>query len=278
MSNLFKRLYNKIIHAFIPVNIPFKGYNQLRQKIPFVDDLSDQELQELNKLLDWSAFVVDHNGRRFGNQTRRHKRGTPQKIPDRRIQVLNQSFCLADKHIVEAGCFEGIHTVGLCQYAKRVTAFDSRIVNVVKTTVRCSLFSCYPKVFKLDLDGDNVDLSPISADVMFHVGVLYHLKDPVSHLLSLGELIHDGILLDTHYAEESEATESYQVGEQVYRFKKYKEGGYQDVFSGMHDFARWLRLEDLIRILKQTGFAVVDVVEKRVERNGPRVLLIAKRV
>jgi len=32
----------------------------------FVDLLSDADLAELNKLLDWKCFTVDCKGRRFG--------------------------------------------------------------------------------------------------------------------------------------------------------------------------------------------------------------------
>jgi hypothetical protein len=36
--------------------------------------------------------------------------------------------------------------------------------------------------------------------------------------------------------------------------------------------------DDIIALLRQTGFEQVDVIETREERNGPRLLLIAKRL
>lgn len=45
----------------------------------------------------------------------------------------------------------------------------------------------------------------------------------------------------------------------------------------MKDHAKWLRREDILSILKKAGFMNVEVIETRNERNGPRVLLLAKR-
>jgi hypothetical protein len=289
MVNLFRKLYHatfnrpvaklkKSVGINLPAqSLPFKDYTTRRNDIKFVDPLSDDELKELNHLLNWNCFVVDAHGRRFGSQARPGKRSSPQPIPDRRLTIIDDTFKLANKHVLEVGCFEGIHTIGLCQRAKQVTACDSRIENVVKTIVRCALFDYHPTVFKYNLEDEQPPF-PLDADVMHHIGVLYHLKDPVSHLLSLGHYIREGIMLDTHYALDQDATESYTVQGQTYPFKRHREGGYQDVFSGMYDFARWLTLNDLTNLLQQSGFEQVDIIETREERNGPRVLLIAKRI
>jgi 2-polyprenyl-3-methyl-5-hydroxy-6-metoxy-1,4-benzoquinol methylase len=258
--------------------LPFSGFNEQRNEIKFIDFLNDDDLQELNNILKWNCFVVDSNGRRFGNLAWRGKRNTPQIIPDKRILLMNEYFDLTDKHVLEIGCFEGIHTIGLSQYAKQVTAFDSRIENVVKTIVRSSLFGFYPTVFKLNVEEDltkSWDL--LSADVMHHVGVLYHLKDPVQHLLDLKKYIRLGIMLDTHYSLEEDAKEIYEVNNKTYSYKKYREKGYADVFSGMYESSKWLKLDDIVSILKEVGFGQVDIVEHRDERNGPRVLLMAKK-
>lgn len=249
----------------------------VRNAIKFVDGLSDDELAELNRLLNWKCFVVDGQGRRFGDAASATKRQVPQSIPDRRIVMMNEVFDLTDKHVLEIGCFEGIHTVGLSMYAKKVTAFDSRIENVVKTIVRCALFGYHPTVFQHNTEKPVPSLEWLRADVMHHVGVLYHLEDPVRHLLSLGTYIQQGIMLDTHYALDDDATQEYTVEGQTYAYKHHVEGGYRDPFSGMYDFARWLCLDDIAAVLATAGFPHLDIVEKRNERNGPRVLLMAKR-
>lgn len=84
-------------------------------------------------------------------------------------------------------------------------------------------------------------------------------------------------MLDTHYARDDEATESYQVGGVSYRYKHYREGGREEAFAGMYDHAKWLPLETLVSILKANGFSNVDVAELRDERNGARALIFADR-
>lgn len=274
MKNLFSKFKNKNSEN-IKNEVPLKIDNPHRYPIKHVDYLSDEDLIELNNILDWNSFLLDTNGRRFGNVAWSGKRTEPQIIPDPRHLTLNNLINLSDKHVLEIGCFEGIHTIGLCQFAKKVTAIDSRIENIVKTIVRASLFGYHPTVFKSDVENWRLQFDTLRSDVCHHIGVLYHLKDPVTHLLEVGEITKDALLLDTHIAEDNEATETYQVKGQSYAYKKYLEG--KDVFSGMYDHAKWLTLHDLTEVLKSAGFKTVELLEKRAERNGPRILLFAKK-
>src|SRR5688500_12068305 len=153
-------------------NAPTRGYTINLNAIKFVDDLSDADLIELNESLDWKSFVADRQGRRVGNVAWAGKRTDPQAIPDPRIILLDEQFKLADKHVLEVGCFEGNHTLGLTRYAKRVTAVDARIANVVKTIVRCALFDVHPTVFKCDVEARPLRIDELRSDVVHHVGVL----------------------------------------------------------------------------------------------------------
>lgn len=258
-------------------NFPLKGYQEHPNVIKFVDFLTDADLLVLNDILPWSCFTVDLNGRRFGNAAWANKRSEPEVIPDRRVLLLNDRFGLSDKHVLEIGCFEGIHTIGLLRFGKKVTAVDARIENVVKTIVRCALFGCHPEVFKCNLEERPLPIALLSADLAYHVGVLYHLRDPVQHLLDLGSFVRNGLLLDTHYALDHEAKKAYEVNGTVYHYKHYREPGRWEVFAGVYEHAKWLRLEDIVELLTTAGFGKVDVVETRKERNGMRALLVAER-
>jgi SAM-dependent methyltransferase len=256
---------------------PARGFTTNLNQIRFVDDLDDEDLAELNAILDWKSFVADRHGRRFGNVAWAGKRNEPQVIPDPRILLLNEQLGLAEKHVLEIGCFEGNHTIGLTRFAKRVTAVDGRIANVVKTIVRCAMFGEHPVVFKCDVEARPLDVSTLHADVVHHVGVLYHLKDPVRHLRDLGRLARVGVMLDTHYAPDEDATATYAVEGKEYRYKRYEEFGLADPFSGMHEHSKWLRLDDILGLLADAGLTDVRVLQKRNERNGPRMLVIAAR-
>ena len=256
--------------------LELKGFTP-QEGAKFVDSLSDTDLQELNNLLSWNCFTVDINGRRFGNAAWLGKRNEPQAVPDRRILLMNERFKLADKHILEVGCFEGVHTVGLCRFAQKVTAVDTRIENVVKTIVRCAFYDVHPQVFKWNIEQAEGRPESLTADIAHHVGVLYHLKNPVHHLSTLGQFVRKAVMLDTHYALDHEATETSEINGKAYRYKRFLESGHSDTFSGEYDHSKWLRLDDIVGTLRCSGFDEVEIVETRSERNGPRVLMFAER-
>jgi tRNA (mo5U34)-methyltransferase len=257
--------------------LPAAGFTPSPVPVPLLDSLTDEDLADLNAALQWNCFTVDSRGRRFGNLAWSGKRQDPQKIPDRRILMFDRRFGLAGKTVLEVGCFEGVHTIALCQRAAVVKAVDSRVDNVVKTLVRASFYDQRPIVFVHDLEREPADPAPLAADLMHHVGVLYHLADPVSHLLGIGRYIRSGIMLDTHVAEDSECDAEYEWCGRKIPYKRFAEGGRKEAFSGMLDHAKWLTLPTLEALLRYAGFPIVETVERRAERNGPRVLIFASK-
>jgi len=256
---------------------PIATDSQGRTETKYVDYLSDEDLSRLNDLLPWQCFTLDSNGRRFGKQASANKRNLPQQIPDRRISELNRRFPLSGLSVLEVGCFEGIHTIALAGYGAKVIGIDSRIENVAKTMVRTWSFGFDATVFKCDVERE-ADFSQVpEVDITHHIGVLYHLVDPIAHLQRLLARTRRAILLDTHYAREGEAHKAYQVNGTSYLYKHFKEGGREESFAGMYDHAKWLPLETLVRVLKENGFSNVDVAELRDERNGARALIYANR-
>jgi SAM-dependent methyltransferase len=249
-------------------------YDEGRVPSELIDRLSDDDLERMNGLLPWRAFTVDVRGRPFGGTAWRGKRDRPSELPDRRIELFHERFDLSDKHVLEVGCFEGIHTIALCRLARRVTAVDARIENVAKTIVRCGFYDVRPRVAVCDVEA--VDDELLHADLCHHIGVLYHLDDPVTHLRRLGTWISHGLMLDTHYAADEDATKTYTVDGERFGYRRYREGGRRDVFSGIRPSAKWLRLGDIESLLRGAGFGTVEIVERRVERNGLRVLLFAE--
>ena len=253
------------------------GFPPLARATPRLDRLTGDDLAELNRLLKWNCFTVDSRGRRLGDRARAGKREEPQEIPDYRTPMLDRAFALADKHVLEIGCFEGVHTIGLCDRARAVTAIDSRIENVAKTVLRCYLYGHSPDIRRCNVEvADELAQLP-DVDVVHHVGVLYHLVDPVAHLELLNRKVRLGLMLDTHVATAEQATETLTSGGKQYPCRRFNEGGVAEVFSGMYAHASWLTLETLVALLKDLGFARTEVLEQRAERNGPRVLIMAHR-
>ena len=258
-------------------DLPLRGHTEGRVATPHVDRLTDEELDHLNRLLPWNCFTVDAHRRRFGDLAWAGKRAVPQIVPDPRIVQMHEAFTLTGKHVLEIGCFEGVHTVGLCQFAGKVTAVDARVENLVKTVVRTAMFDCRPSILQCDVENPD-DLARLpSVDLVHHVGVLYHLTDPVRHLRLLAPKVCEGMLLDTHVATDAAADASFTTDGKTYRCKLHREGGKAEVFSGMYDHAKWLLLDDLVAVLRECGFPRVEVIEVRDERNGPRARLHAFR-
>lgn len=244
--------------------------------IKYIDDLPDEELDRLNNLLPWASYVNDAKGRRFGKPYSSKKRFAPEKIPDPRIVELNRRYPLHDLSVLEVGCFEGNHTVGLSMFSDRVTAIDSRIEHVVKTIVRTAMYGYCPHVFRLDLEQPFPASPELTFDVLHHVGVLYHLSNPVKHLNEI--LPHCTIvMLDTHIAAEEDELHTFSYDGTDYRYKSYKEAGRLAPFAGMQDHAKWLLEKDLVKILENNGFSHIDIAQRRDERNGKRILLYAHK-
>jgi 2-polyprenyl-3-methyl-5-hydroxy-6-metoxy-1,4-benzoquinol methylase len=255
---------------------PVDGYAPLNRAPAPVDSLPDARITDLNDLLPWACFTVDAAGRRIGRPASVTKRPTPQAIPDERIVRLNELVDLSDKHVVELGCFEGVHTIALCDLASRVTAVDARVENVVKTMTRTWLYGHQPELVLQDVEDATVH-DVYACDVLHHNGVLYHLLDPVAHLRRALARTRTGLLLDTHFSRDSEATSSYEVEGESFAVKDFTEHPDTSPFAGVYSSARWLRLDDLRQELCRAGFDQILVEETREERNGARVLFIARR-
>jgi tRNA (mo5U34)-methyltransferase len=246
-------------------------------RAPVIETLSSAQLEEINALLPWKAFMLDSNGRQFGRPASEAKRNRAAAIPDRKIVELDRRIPLRDLTVLEVGCFEGLHTVALAKRAREVKACDGRVVNIAKTAVRCAMFQVAPALFVWDVEKDVPPGQNIECDVLHHVGVLYHLFDPVAHLRSILRHVRRGILLDTHHSSEEMATDTYVSGGKTFRFRAHSEGGYHEPFEGMSSSSRRLVLPEITSLLTDLGFPKIEIINNRKESNGPRVTLIAER-
>ena len=241
--------------------------------------LADEDLEEFNRILPWGAMTVDQRGRGVGEVWSSDKRGVPSGLIDSRQIQFNKAHPVAGRHVMEIGCFEGIHTLGLLLLGAWVTAVDGRIENVVKTLARLWAYGRSCEVALWNVEGEAPSNLPQSWDVLHHIGVLYHLSNPVEHLNEVLPRTREGVLLDTHVAsDEQEASETYSVGAATYRYRNKPEPhADSSPFAGMKDHAKYLLLDDLVRLFASHGFGDLRIVSDRDERNGRRVTIWAFR-
>jgi len=237
-------------------------------------EISEDTLSEVNSMLDWHAGTL-LNGRVLGRLgVTPGKRTSPGKVPDYRIEKLHKLINLTGKSILEVGCFEGIHTLGLRLFSNDVTAVDIRPLNVVKTAARLSMHGADAKVFVADVEKLSVDFGRF--DVVFHCGVLYHLMSPIEHLFALGAMC-ESLFLDTHIARDEAQILERKAGNFLYRGAYHGEASWGDPFSGKDAQSFWVTKDSLTEALLAAGFSSINLIEDREERNGPRVAILASR-
>lgn len=236
--------------------------------------LSDQEFADIQSAVSWNTGEELPDGRVLGVAG---KRGKLMRGVDSRVKFLSESFPVQHAHVLEIGCCEGLHSVQLAKVAARVTAVDVRPKNVICAMVRAFVHEAKNIDFRI-LDVRQLGESKERFDAIFHVGVLYHLMNPVQHLFALRQL-SDQLLLDTHVCDDDTAFAPMdEVHETTtYRAFAYRgEEGWKDVFSGVEPTSRWLHRNALLNALHDAGFDSLSVVRDRQERNGPRITVVAK--
>jgi len=231
-------------------------------------------ISEVNGMLDWHAGTL-LNGQVLGRLgVKAGKRTEPGAVPDRRIVNLHKAINLTGKSILEVGCFEGIHTLGLRLFSNEVTAVDIRPSNVIKTLTRLSMHGSDAKVFVADVESLSEEFGKF--DVVFHCGVLYHLMSPLEHMFALARLCNH-LFLDTHVARDEPEMIEKKLEGVTYRGAYHDEAGWHDPFSGKDPKAFWLDNESLLEVLRRAGFSSIKVLETREERNGPRLAILASK-
>jgi tRNA (mo5U34)-methyltransferase len=237
--------------------------------------LTDLELQGFQTALDWKTGLQLPDGRLLGVAG---KRGKVSVGVDPRVQLVADRLQPRHKHILELGCCEGIHTVQLARICRHVTALEVRPSNIACALVRLFVHDVHNATVKL-WDVRDLDESFGRFEILFHVGVLYHLIDPVEHLFRIRELANE-LVLDTHVCLDDTRFPRADVtyDGRTYRAHLYEgESGWFERFSGLEPNSRWLHRDALLQVLRDAGFATADLVDERIERNGPRVTLLARR-
>jgi tRNA (mo5U34)-methyltransferase len=165
--------------------------------------------------------------------------------------------------------------VGLCRLAREVSAVDGHLMNVVKTIVRTNFYGFKPTVFHYDVE--RLAEIGFEVDAVHSIGVFYHLRDPVPHLVQLAKLVRTGVFIDTVVAAPENATETMVVDGESYRYQRYEEPqGPQAVLAGLYDHAKIMQVDDIVRVLGAAGFGQVKAFEPVWERGKLKCTIAAR--
>jgi tRNA (mo5U34)-methyltransferase len=234
--------------------------------------LTDAQLREFSEAHAWSTARPIPDGRMLGAG-----KSSPARS-DLRVEAVRERLG-EGLRVLEVGACEAQHTVLLAPFCKEVVALEVRPRNVVGALIR-QFVSGVRNVRNIVMDVR--DLSPEMGpfDLVFHVGVLYHLANPVEHLFEVERLGAGALLLDTHYATDALGKfpdSSIEHRGVTYRTKLYREQGWSDPFSGVDSSSAWLYRDDLLRLVNGIGFARIEILRDEIEPNGPRIGLLARR-
>jgi tRNA (mo5U34)-methyltransferase len=187
---------------------------------------------------------------------------------DRRLQQFFERFPHAARTL-ELGCLEGGHSVEIARHADRVTAIDCRPDNIERAKFVASFLGRRNIDFIL-ADLETFPLASLGTfDVIFNVGLLYHLPEPWRLVADLAKLA-PSMFLWTHTA----APNAKLVERGGFIGQVYQEGGAADPLSGLSDTSFWPTPDELERMLHQAGFTQIDIIEDDPRHpHGPAVTL-----
>lgn len=209
---------------------------------------------------------------------------------DYRLKYFLAFLDLRGLRTLELGPFEGYWSVLLEKMGVRENiAVEVRPENLAKCRRVKELYGLEHTSFvQQNIEGLYNDREPPGFsgpfDLVFCLGLLYHLPDPAK-ALRWCRAQAPRLFLGTLYVEPAEARRyaprlfremEYRDGARTYRGMEYREGGMIDPISGASAFSFWPTEADLIAMLRDAGYTRVDVLGRDVLNRMPHITLLAE--
>jgi SAM-dependent methyltransferase len=184
---------------------------------------------------------------------------------------------LEGRRVVDLGCLEGGFALALARQGCEVVGIEARAANIAKAQLVREHFNLRNLEFRLG------DVKEVTSDrfgvfdVTLALGILYHLDDPVSWLIQLGEITRAVLIIESHFAPDADvdlaelepsianlgevarlAVDGLEVeGRWFFEFDESVDKESQLWASYSNSSSFWLTKESLLRVLRRAGFDVV---------------------
>ena len=208
----------------------------------------------------------------------------PPAAEDKRLKYVAYFLDVRGWRVLELGPRTGHLSVLLDKMgAREIVGVEGRQENVDLCNRTRDLYGLPALYVRHDLErlasGEEEPSFAPGFDLVFSLGVLYHLTDP-GPVLRWGRTQAPRLFLGTHYYEPRAKgifkppafTPTLYHGENAIRFHEL---GHGDVHGGMNPSSIWLGEEQLVRLLHDAGYTRVDVVGRDLAFGHPHVTILA---
>ena len=153
---------------------------------------------------------------------------------------------LAGKRVLDIGCWDGFYSFETEQRGARVTSVDCwRPENFFKAKAALQSQAEFHELSVYDVTKERLG----AFDIVFFLGVLYHLRHPLLGLEQVCEVTRDFAIIESHVVDKLHAT-----ADPVMEFYEFDElGGQYDNWWGPN-------VECLSRMARSAGFARVELL------------------
>jgi Methyltransferase domain len=241
--------------------------------------LSDFELKEFNRIFDWRTGYPLPDGRYLGWSGNEYKNGYTKFMPgiEMRIQAVIDFLDPRGKTILEPGSCEGVLSVQLPQICEKVVSLEVRPQNIALALTRLYLHDVHNCEVRM-MDVRNLDHTIGRYDILFHSGLLYHMRNPVEHLYKIAN-ISECLLLSTHYGDCNGLFNPTSISTRGKSYDGfiYNEGGWDEPLAGVEDHAVWLDRSALLSLIEDVGFSQINIVQDYDSFPGKAIIIVAKR-
>ncbi len=189
---------------------------------------------------------------------------------DDRADLFAKSYPHGPLKVLELGSLEGGHSFALSQLNQvaQLVCIEGREINLWRARFMQQLTRSYKPVF-LQANLEKFPLSSLGRfDVIFCVGLLYHLPTPWDLLKKLSRL-SSKLFIWTHYTDKAEVTAKGYGG------RWYEEHGQADPLSGLSKQSFWPTRTELFRMLGHYGYHNIQVLTETQQNNASAITLTA---